>query len=72
MIAEGLAALAKLLGVADKVAAMIQASQQRAAGANEVLVKHNAESAQVNADVAKAAVSTDDDAAAQLLRDGRA
>lgn len=72
MIAEAVAALAKLLGVADKVVAMIQASQQRADGKNEILATQNAETAKVNADVAKAAVSTDDDAAAALLKDGRA
>lgn len=72
MIAEALTAIAKLLGVADKVAAMIQAHQQEVAGENKVLAKQNAESAEVNSNVAKAAVATDPDAALDLLRDGRA
>jgi hypothetical protein len=72
VIAEALTAAAKFLGVADKVAAMIQASQQKAAGKNELLATQNAESAKVNEDVAKAAVSTTDDAAVELLRRGGA
>ncbi len=72
MIAEALTAVAKFLGVADKVAAMIQAHQQEVAGQNKLLAKQNAESAEVNLHVAQAAVATTDDVAVGLLHDGRA
>lgn len=67
------------LGFGSKVAEAVTEGEDLAklhnatvAGEDKVIAVDNAASAQVNADVAKAAVDTTDSAALNSLRDGRA
>lgn len=64
-------AIGAVFGTAQKAEELVERHNDNVAGQNKIVAADSAASAQVNANVAKAAVDTTDAAVADKLRDGK-